>query len=160
MSKRFRLFYTKNLFFLFYTITFTKHPYQFIYYIHSFIKIIFFLTFFLLFPTYPYLTLLFFLNKPPFPSSSSCTYLYLCLSFFLSFFFFFLRIFFFPLFLLQFGFSTFIIDDDFGLGLIKGSDFRQRKQKFGVEKMVILASSPTSSSFFLLLLLLLFSISV
>jgi len=67
-----------------------------------------------------------------------------------------LRIFFFPLLLLQFGLYTFIIDDDFGLGLIKGSDFGQRKQKFWVEKMVILASS----SFFLLLLLLLFSISV
>ena len=30
-SKRFRLFYIKNLLFLFYTIIFTKHPHQFIY---------------------------------------------------------------------------------------------------------------------------------
>ena len=74
-------------------------------------------------------------------------------SFFLSFFFcfvfvffLFLRIFFFPLLLLQFEFYAFIIDDDFGLGLIKGSDFGQRKQKFLVEKMVILASSLASSS--------------
>ena len=41
MSKRFCLFYTKNLLFLFYTITFTKHLHQFIYYTHFFIKIIF-----------------------------------------------------------------------------------------------------------------------
>ena len=61
----------------------------------------------------------------------------------------FLRIFFFPLLLLQFEFYAFIIDDDFGLGLIKGSDFGQRKQKFWVEKMVILASSSASFSFFL-----------
>ena len=45
MSKRFWIFYTKNLFFLFYIITFTKHLHQFIYYTQFFIKIIFFLTF-------------------------------------------------------------------------------------------------------------------
>ena len=56
-----------------------------------------------------------------------------------------MRIFFFPLLLLQFEFYAFIIDDDFGLGLIKGSDFGRRKQNFWVEKMVILVSS----SFFL-----------
>ena len=60
--------------------------------------------------------------------------------------FFFLRIFFFPLLLLQFGFYTFIIDDDFGLGLIKGIDFGQRQQKFWVEKMVILGRSAVSTS--------------
>ena len=49
MSKRFRIFYTKNLFFLFYIITFTKHFHQFIYYTHFFIKIIFFLTFSIIF---------------------------------------------------------------------------------------------------------------
>ena len=38
----------KTYFFLFYTITFTKHPHQFIYYIHFFIKIIFSLTFFII----------------------------------------------------------------------------------------------------------------
>ena len=48
--------------------------------------------------------------------------------------------------LLQFGFYTFIIDDDFGLGLIKGSDFGQRKQKFWVEKMVILGGFAISAS--------------
>ena len=53
LCKRFRLFYTKNLLFLFYIITFTKHLHQFIYYTHFFIKIIFSLTFFLLFLTYP-----------------------------------------------------------------------------------------------------------
>ena len=41
------------------------------------------------------------------------------------------------------------MDDDFGLGLIKGSDFGRRKQNFWVEKMVILASSSTSFSLFL-----------
>ena len=41
------------------------------------------------------------------------------------------------------------IDDVFGLGLIKGSDFGRRKQNFWVEKMVILASSSASFSFFL-----------
>ena len=65
----------------------------------------------------------------------------------------FLRIFFFPLHLLQFGFYTFIINDDFGLGLIKGSDFGRRKQKFWVEKMVILGESAVSASLQLLLLL-------
>ena len=55
MSKRFCLFYTKNLFFLFYTIIFTKHSHQFIYYTYFFIKIIF-SSLFLLFPTYPHLT--------------------------------------------------------------------------------------------------------
>ena len=39
------------------------------------------------------------------------------------FYFYFLRIFFFPPLLLQFEFYAFIIDDDFGLGLIKGNDF-------------------------------------
>ena len=58
----------------------------------------------------------------------------------------FLRIFFFPLHLLQFGFYTFIINDDFGLCLIKGSDFGQRKKKFWVEKMVILGGSVVSAS--------------
>ena len=48
LSKRFRLFYTKNLLFLFYTITFTKHSHQFIYYTYFFIKINFFLTFFII----------------------------------------------------------------------------------------------------------------
>ena len=38
-------------------------------------------------------------------------------------FFFFFRIFLFPPLLLQFEFYAFIIDDDFGLGLIKGNDF-------------------------------------
>ena len=70
----------------------------------------------------------------------------LLLSFFLflfcfCFFFLFLRIFFFPLLLLQFEFYAFIIDNDFGMGLIKGSDFGRRKQKFWVEKMVILNPS-------------------
>ena len=60
----------------------------------------------------------------------------------------FLRIFFFPLLLLQFEFYAFIIDNDFGMGLIKGSDFGRRKQKFWVEKIVILASSSSPSSFF------------
>ena len=36
-SKRFRLFYIKNLLFLFYTIIFTKYPHQFIYSITSLI---------------------------------------------------------------------------------------------------------------------------
>ena len=102
LCKRFRLFYTKNLLFLFYIITFTKHPHQFIYYTHFFIKIIFSLTFLLLFPTYPHLTFLFSLNNPFFfffffffRLSLSLSPLYLCLSFF-SIFFFFLRIFFLP----------------------------------------------------------------
>ena len=60
-----------------------------------------------------------------------------------------MRIFFFPLLLLQFGFYAFIIDGDFGLGLIKGSDFGRRKQNFWVERMVILASFSASFSFFL-----------
>ena len=129
MSKRFRLFYTKKpIFFLFYTITFTKHSHQFIYYTHFFIKIVFFLTF-LIISHLPHLTLLFSLNTPAFPSSSSCTYLYLHLSFFS---FFFLESFSFLCFFLQFGFYTFIIDDDFGLGLIKGSG--RRKQNFGWRK--------------------------
>ena len=37
--KRFRLFYTKNLLFLFYTIIFTKHSHQFIYFTRYFNKI-------------------------------------------------------------------------------------------------------------------------
>ena len=41
------------------------------------------------------------------------------------YYYFFLRIFFFSPLLLQFEFYTFIIDDDFGLGLIKGNDFGQ-----------------------------------
>ena len=92
LCKIFRLFYTKNLLFLFYTITFTKHPHQFIYYTHFFIKIIFSLTFFLLFLTYPHLTLLFSLNNPFFfffTLSLSLSPLYLCPSFFSNFFFFF-----------------------------------------------------------------------
>ena len=44
-------FYTKNLLFLFYTFIFTKHPHKFIYSITSFIIIINFLNFFLLFPS-------------------------------------------------------------------------------------------------------------
>ena len=76
-------------------------------------------------------------------------------SFFLSFlffsflFFWFLRIFFFPLLLLQFDFYAFIIDDDFGLGLIKGSDFGQRKQNIGLGfSSSSSASSSSPSSFF------------
>ena len=46
-----------------------------------------------------------------------------------------------------------IIDDDFGLGLINGNDFGWRKQKFWVEKMVILGESIVSASLQLLLLL-------
>ena len=42
------ILHKKNLRFLFYTITFTKHLHQFIYYIHFFIKIIFSLTFFII----------------------------------------------------------------------------------------------------------------
>ena len=81
--KRFRLFYIKSLFFLFYTISFTKYPHQFIYYTHFFIKIIFSLNFFII----SHLTLLFPLNTPL--SSSHNPYLYLRLSFFSIFFFFF-----------------------------------------------------------------------
>ena len=154
MSKRFRLFYTKkNLLFLFYIITFTKHLRQFIYYTHFFIKIIFFLTFSIISHLPPPNTSFLSKSLNTLPSTSSCPYLYLCLSFFSFFFLFLFRIFFFPLLLLQFGFYTFIIDDNFGLGLIKGSDFRAEKAKFW------------SGFFFpllqhLLLLLLLFSISV
>ena len=86
LCKRFCLFYKKNLLFLFYTITFTKHLHQFIYYTHFFIKIIFSLNFFII----SHLTLFFPLNTPP--SSSHNPYLYLRLSvfsFFLFFFFFF-----------------------------------------------------------------------
>ena len=67
--------------------------------------------------------------------------------------FFFLRILFFPLLLLQCGFYTFIIDDDFGLGLIKGSDFGQRKQNFDLGFSLLFFSififlSLSSPSFF------------
>ena len=93
--KRFRLFYIKNLLFLFYITTFTKHPHQFIYYTHSFIKIIFPLTFFII-SHLPPPNPSFSSNTPP--SSSHHSYLYLRLSFFSFFiFFFFLRIFFLPL---------------------------------------------------------------
>ena len=95
-AKDFVYFTQKNLLFLFYIITFTKHPHQFIYYTHFFIKIIFSLTFLLLFPTYPHLTFLFSLNNPFFfffffffRLSLSLSPLYLCLSFFSIFFFFF-----------------------------------------------------------------------
>ena len=95
-AKDFVYFTQKNLLFLFYIITFTKHPHQFIYYTHFFIKIIFSLTFLLLFPTYPHLTFLFSLNNPFFffffiffTLSLSLSPLYLCLSFFSIFFFFF-----------------------------------------------------------------------
>ena len=44
---------------------------------------------------------------------------------FIFYYYYFFRIFFFPPLLLQFEFYAFIIDDDFGLGLIKGSDFEQ-----------------------------------
>ena len=91
-------FTQKNLFFLFYTITFTKHQHQFIYYIHFFIKIIFSLIFFII-SHLPPPNLFFFLWITPSSSSSSSSsshylYLYLCLSFFSISFFFFLRIFF------------------------------------------------------------------
>ena len=36
LSKKFNLFYTKNLHFLFYAIIFTKYSHQFIYYTHFF----------------------------------------------------------------------------------------------------------------------------
>ena len=95
------------------------------------------------------------LTSPPFfwfRTLSSYLYQFLASlsspSFFLFFFVLFLRIFFFPLLLLQFEFYAFIIDNDFGMGLIKGSDFGRRKQKFWVEKIVILASSSSPSSFF------------
>ena len=42
------LFYTKKLFFLFYTLIFTKHPHQFIYSIHLFNKIFILLPFFII----------------------------------------------------------------------------------------------------------------
>ena len=48
--KSFLLFYTKNLFFLFYTPIFIKHPHQSIYFTHLFNKIFIFFTIFLLFP--------------------------------------------------------------------------------------------------------------
>ena len=48
--KRFHLFYTKNLHFLFYTITFTKHPHQFIYFTRLFNKIFILHQFFIIFP--------------------------------------------------------------------------------------------------------------
>ena len=93
--------------------------------VHLFIKILFFLTFYYYFPPTPTShILLFSLNTLPF-----LLLVHISISASLSspsFFFFFLRIFFFPLLLLQFGFYTSIIDDDFGLGLIKGSDFGQR----------------------------------
>ena len=90
----------KTLLFLFYTTIFTKHPHQFIYYTHSFIKIIFLLTFFIISHL-----------PPPNPSFSSeytpffftpslslpLPLFLLLLLLILSFFFFFLRIFFLPL---------------------------------------------------------------
>ena len=42
------VYFTQKPIFLFYTITFTKHQRQFIYYTHFFIKIIFSLTFFII----------------------------------------------------------------------------------------------------------------
>ena len=143
MSKRFYLFYTKNLLFLFYIITFTKHLHQFIYYIHFFIKIIF---------LHPF-SIISHLTPTSFFFESEYTPIFILFSLslspplfllFLFFFFFFLRIFFFPLLLLQFEFYAFIMDDDFGLGLIKVNDFGWRKQSFGLG-----FSSLASSSFFL-----------
>ena len=143
MSKRFCLFYTKNLLFLFYTITFTKHLHQFIYYTHFFIKIIF---------LHPF-SIISHLTPTSFFFESEYTPIFILFSLslspplfllFLFFFFFFLRIFFFPLLLLQFEFYAFIMDDDFGLGLIKVNDFGWRKQSFGLG-----FSSLASSSFFL-----------
>ena len=92
-------FTQKNLLFLFYTITFTKHQHKFIYYIHFFIKIIFSLTLFIishLTPPNPYFCT---------PSSSFSHYPHLYLLSISaplssppsSLFFFFLRIFFLPL---------------------------------------------------------------
>ena len=132
VSKRFRLFYTKYLLFLFYTIIFTKHSHQFIYYTHIFIKIIFSLFFFYYFPPNP--TNPSFL--PEYTHFPFFFFLFLSLSppVFLLFFFFFLRIFFFPLLLLQFGFYTFIIDDDFGLGLIKAGILGGESKNFGWRK--------------------------
>ena len=49
--KFFVYFARKNLFFLFYTSTFTKHLHQFIYSTHLFNKIFILFTFFLLFPS-------------------------------------------------------------------------------------------------------------
>ena len=49
----FCLFYTKNLFFLFYPITFTKHPHQFIYFTRYFNKIFILLNFFIISLNYP-----------------------------------------------------------------------------------------------------------
>ena len=96
-------FTQKNLLFLFYTITFTKHPHQFIYYTHIFIKIIISLTFFII-SHLTHLTLTFSLDNPFFffffTASSSLSPLYLRPSFFstfFSFFSFFFRIFFLPL---------------------------------------------------------------
>ena len=48
-SKRFHLFYKKNLLFLFYTITFTKHLHQLVYFTRYFNKIFILHQFFLLF---------------------------------------------------------------------------------------------------------------
>ena len=50
MCKNFLLFYNKNLLFLFYIINLQKHPHQIIYNTPSFIKIIHFHIFLLLFP--------------------------------------------------------------------------------------------------------------
>ena len=55
---------------------------------------------------------------------------------------------------MQFGFYTFIIDDDFGLGLVKGNDFGWRKQNFGLGfsllffSIFFFLSSSSPSSFF------------
>ena len=89
-------FTLKNLLFLFYIITFTKYSHQFIYYIHFFIKIIFFLNFFIIsHPPSP---------NPSFPSEYTPFFFAPSLSlssplFFLPFLllFIYLRIFFFPL---------------------------------------------------------------
>ena len=82
-------FTQKNLLFLFYTITFTKHPHQFIYYTHIFIKIIISLTFFII----SHLTLTFSLDNPFFffffTASSSLSPPLFLLHLLLSFFFFF-----------------------------------------------------------------------
>ena len=51
--KFFCLFYTKNLIFLFYTITFIKHPHQFIYFTRYFNKIFILLNFFIISLNYP-----------------------------------------------------------------------------------------------------------
>ena len=93
-------FTQKNLLFLFYTITFTKHQHKFIYYIHFFIKIIFSLTLFIishLTPPNPYFLPLLLLFHTILISISSLSPPLFLLHLLLLFFFFFLRIFFLPL---------------------------------------------------------------